>query len=500
MPSSGPGLPLLPSGALGGVGGPGAVTWQQMNVPGGIFLRAISMATPQVGYACGELGIVLKTTDGGLNWQYVLNQGFPYYWYGCQALDASTVVVSGFQNQSGEGVLRWSTTGGASWDPVIALTGQASGIKWLDRIEFVDPDHGIVEASWGGGVHRTSTGGKTPADWTYSQISPNWFQGTFTYLADQRVWIAGYDAAFSWDAGASWTSFPGTSAIFDGAISVHQNGNGFSGGGSISPTVAGWVYRTQNGANSWTPAPVLNTPYPIRALLAFDADRAWAVGGNYFSSVGGIWSTTNGGTQWVLEQATGNEMNDIDWVRVDSSTVNLFVAGYLSQIWRATLVAPANGGLLASAYGFCDPPSAPCGNSYNSAGCKSSSGAGAVLSASGTSSVLADDLVLEAFQLPLNKSGLVFVGPAQQKIAFGGGLLCVAAGSSGIARFPLQSSGAGGTFSQGPGIVAHASSSFPAASHIQPGQTWNFQAWYRDPTGPCAATNTSNAMAVTFVP
>ena len=34
----------------------GSGAWQQMSVPAGVYLRAISMATPQVGYAAGELG------------------------------------------------------------------------------------------------------------------------------------------------------------------------------------------------------------------------------------------------------------------------------------------------------------------------------------------------------------------------------------------------------------------------------------------------------------
>jgi hypothetical protein len=36
---------------------------------------------------------------------------------------------------------------------------------------------------------------------------------------------------------------------------------------------------------------------------------------------------------------------------------------------------------------------------------------------------------------------------------------------------------------------------------IDPGDTWNFQTWFRDPTGPCGfAFNLSNALAVTFAP
>jgi len=445
--------------------------WQPMSVPAGVYIRAISMGTPQVGFAAGEQGVVLKTTDGGSTWTTIANVGFPYYWYGCQAFNANTVVISGFQDQSGAGVLRWSDDGGAHWSADVSLAGPAAGVKWLDRVKFIDANHGIVENSWSGGVDYTSNGGRNPGDWTFSQPSPNWYNGTFTYLADGRVWMSGYDFEFSANSTASWTSFSGTSAIFDGPNSIHQNGIGFTGGGEISPSVAGWVYKTANGGNSWTSSPVLSTPFPIRALLTLDTQRAWAVGGNVYSNVGGIYGTSDGGASWSLEQNIGNEINDIQSVRVDASTINVFAAGYISQIWRATLAYPSDGGLVASSYGFCDTAHAPCGNVYNSGGCTNLGGAGSVLYASGTSSVSADDLVLQATQIPANKTGLFFMGPVQQTSPSGNGLLCVAGGTSGLRRFSAHSSGATGEIDQGPGIVAYTLAHFPPESQMHVGST-----------------------------
>jgi hypothetical protein len=94
------------------------------------------------------------------------------------------------------------------------------------------------------------------------------------------------------------------------------------------------------------------------------------------------------------------------------------------------------------------------------------------------------------------------MGAGQLALAFGDGLRCVGAGGAGIFRyFPVQSSGPIGVLALGPGIVAHSQARFPAAGRIDPGDTWNFQTWFRDPTGPCGfAFNLSNAVAVTFSP
>ena len=499
VPTVGPGL-RVPATSRHRSSSAMASAWQAMSVPPGIYLRAISMGTPLVGYAAGELGVVLKSVDGGSTWTTILNVGFPYYWYGCHAFDANTVVVSGFQNQSGDGVLRWSDDGGAHWSADVVLPGSGPGVRWLDRVRFLDGNRGVVEGSWSGIVHHTTTGGRVAGDWTTVQPSPNWFNGTFTFQDDGRVWMSGYDFEFSPDATSTWSAYSGTSAIFDGPNSIHQNGIGWTGGGSISPTVEGWIYKTSNAGHTWTASPVQTTAYPIRALLAYDTQRAWAAGGNVYSGVGGIWATADGST-WSLEQDTANEINDLTSVRIDASNVNLFAAGYISQIWRRTIASPVDSGLVATSYGFCTTAASPCSNAYDSGGCTSLAGTGTFLYGTGTSSAAADDLALRATQLPAQKLGLYFMGPAEASAHYGNGLRCIAGGATGLRRFPAASSGATGEIDLGPGTVAYSQTHFPASSRIQAGSTWNFQCFYRDPTGPCGATvNTTNGFSVTFTP
>lgn len=497
LPHAGPGLAPPASGSAAASAGP----WQPASLPPGLFLRAVSMASPQIGYAAGELGVVLKTVDGGATWTLVKNDGFPTYWYGVQATTAQSVVVAGFDNQSGAGIACWTEDGGASWGPTLVLPGPSQGVAWLDRVEFANVSDGLVSAGWGGGVHATQSGGRTAADWSYQQVSGGWLSGSFTYLSDDRAWIAGIDQAFTPDAGVTWTTSAGSSAVFDGPIAVHNNGLGLVGGGTISPSVQGWIHRTTNAGHDWTPSPVATTPYPIRAIDVFDLERAWAVGGDHFSGVGGIWGSLDGGTTWALEQDVGGELQDVACVRADTASVLVVAVGSVSQIWRRTVDAPVDAGLVATSFGFCDWAAAPCGNAYDSSGCANRTGEGAFLAGSGTSGTSADDLVLATTQLPPDKLGLVFMGAGQQEMPLGNGLLVVASANLGLHRFPPKSSGPAGTIVEGPGIVAHSNAHFPVAARIQPGQTWNFQCYYRDPAGPCGSTyNTSNGFSVAFLP
>lgn len=141
---------------------------------------------------------------------------------------------------------------------------------------------------------------------------------------------------------------------------------------------------------------------------------------------------------------------------------------------------------------MCFGTGCPCGNDEPSAGCENSTGNGGLLVQSGgTPSVSADDLGLFASQLPLNQSGLFFMGNAPISVPFGDARRCVGGQTW---RFLIDNSGATGTLSLlGPAGLSN--------GLIAGGSTWYFQGWYRDPSGPCAKhVNMTNGLRVVFGP
>ena len=155
-------------------------------------------------------------------------------------------------------------------------------------------------------------------------------------------------------------------------------------------------------------------------------------------------------------------------------------------------------------YCFCHD-GAPCGNTDPVAGCANSTGSGARLTPSWSSSnsVARDNLVLTARRIPSHQFGLIYLGANQVRVPFGDGLRAVHPGPPGFGyqRLPAQNSGAAGTLQAGPGLVEYWTSHWGGAGTITSGSTWNFQAYYRDPAGPCGfGFNLSNAVSVTFAP
>jgi len=156
--------------------------------------------------------------------------------------------------------------------------------------------------------------------------------------------------------------------------------------------------------------------------------------------------------------------------------------------------------LLTTGFCYCNTAApAPCGNFYGPGGCSNSTAVGAILTASGTTSVTADNLVLNTVQMPLNRTGLMFMSlNTIAPVPFFDGLRCLAPQ---MFRMQVKNSGPTGSWNYGPGLVAWTIGNLPPPGWINIGQTWNFQSWFRDPAGPCGfQSNTSNAMQATFTP
>jgi hypothetical protein len=181
-------------------------------------------------------------------------------------------------------------------------------------IEFANASEGFLPSTAGGTAWRTSTGGRRFADW--HEIVPdsqNWHAGNYVYDGSGLIVLAGSSDCNSTDFGASWRCGAAVDASgMDSGIAC-AGATCVVGGGEISPAVAGWTHVSRNGGATWTTSRALSAPYPIRSVLVVPSSAApqpvlIAAGGNFFSGVGGAWSSSDGGATWTQDLNAGQEL------------------------------------------------------------------------------------------------------------------------------------------------------------------------------------------------
>ncbi len=129
-----------------------------------------------------------------------------------------------------------------------------------------------------------------------------------------------------------------------------------------------------------------------------------------------------------------------------------------------------------------------------------STGAPGELFAIGNPAAAANDLTLNAESLPVLSFGFFLTSPTQTFISNPGssaGNLCV--GPS-VGRYvgpgQIQSSGLTGTISLDLDLTQHPTPN--GLVTVQAGQTWNFQAWFRDAAAGAGVSNFTNGLEVPF--
>jgi len=130
----------------------GGKDWQIIESGTTEDLRAIDFADERTGWAVGHNGVILKTVDAGVSWATQTPNVISHY-RGVFFLDDQTGWATGsvWPDPDIQGYVIKTTDGGDSW--VTQLNGPSNAVC------FVDADTGCV--AWSGGVNRTTDGGTT---------------------------------------------------------------------------------------------------------------------------------------------------------------------------------------------------------------------------------------------------------------------------------------------------------------------------------------------------
>jgi photosystem II stability/assembly factor-like uncharacterized protein len=257
-------------------------------------------------YTTNSFPAIIKTTNGGLNWQLRLVDSIATGdLISCSFIDTLTgwaVVQYGYSYKTIDGGLTWTKGVPDS----IALTRYSC-------VSFKDSLNGCISGVYDSLILITTDGGKNWAKILLDSV----YNITNVFYTENRLYATGESGAilYSTDLGLTWNSLNKfvthtdlQSASFPDSHNVWAAGYS---GEIIKSTDAGLTWNAQQS----------NTSYSLYSILFTDSLNGITCGaGNT------ILRTTNGGTTWsrILIDSTGNSLNSLFFI----NSKNGFCGGY----------------------------------------------------------------------------------------------------------------------------------------------------------------------------
>jgi photosystem II stability/assembly factor-like uncharacterized protein len=279
-----------------------AGNWYQQFLPsiGSQQINDITFLDSLTGFAVASKNInpdtasILRTTNGGDNWQIVFTQGSRRF-SRVIFINSLTGFISGGSG-SGTPYLYKTTNGGNNWNTVPGATlGTA---YWNDMSVISEDTIWLVDAnSFNGGVFFTSNGG---VNWQ-NQLNLGSQNPNHVYMYNARIGFICEDNFYlrrTTNGGANWTPITGENGFTD--MFFADSLTGWKSNGSMK--------KTTNGGINWItqilPSGGLIVTPNLLAFSNINRDTIWGVGGeiiNGSTTEGMLFHTTNGGDTWRFQ-------------------------------------------------------------------------------------------------------------------------------------------------------------------------------------------------------
>ncbi|MCU0642825.1 MAG: YCF48-related protein [bacterium] len=281
----------------------GQENWHWQNpIPQGNQLYDIWLFNDQAAVAVGEVGTIIKTTNGGSSWTVAHYSG---------GVDSDLYAVCFADQLNGwaagtNGKILKTVDGGANWaSKTIINVNEIKGIFFHDALNGWAVGNRIISSTEKRGVLlKTTNGGDT---WTvlettnastlnaiqFSSTNVGWAVGS-SYVADPQN--AEDIILKTQDGGTTWTPYYSKATLELYSVSFVDDLHGWAvGDGNVT---RGSVIHTADGGASWV---TQTQPEPTNALWAIhfkDQNLGWAVGER-----GVLIQTNNGGQLWEADES-----------------------------------------------------------------------------------------------------------------------------------------------------------------------------------------------------
>lgn len=243
----------------------GGETWSSLYSGNLTWFWDICFVTPDSGWVVGSASKILFTADGGSSW-VEQNSNYPYRLWAVDFTDSRHGWAAGGDYFDG-GVILHTSDGGLNWS--IQWREQVVGKSMVFDVDFIDSQNGWA-VNRGGDMLHTSDGGK---HWYPQGSGSKIYVGVITFLDHLHGWGIGGNGVFKTnDGGETWALC--SSGHFENYFTdLH-----------FIDTCRGWasgsfgrLAYTEDGGITWVPQDS-KTKHSLRALSFCDDENGWAVG------------------------------------------------------------------------------------------------------------------------------------------------------------------------------------------------------------------------------
>ena len=268
----------------------------------GVFVNS------NTGWAVGNFdisqiyGVILKTTNGGLNW-IKQNTGLPSYsYFNVCFINQNTGWFSSWGGYYSS--LIKTTNGGASWDSV-SMPATVPNTPDLNAVKFLNADFGWISSFYGYLYKTTNSGISWISDTTFKYL----YLSDVTPITENECWVVAHDGApnsrfyKTTNGGLNW-DLKMTNASSYTKINFINSSTGYSCGN-------GRILRTQSGGTNWDTLYPSLSPFSIQTVLTSDGITMLSAGEGSGPS-NKFFKSTNGGANWNITTANSTiTFNDI---------------------------------------------------------------------------------------------------------------------------------------------------------------------------------------------
>jgi photosystem II stability/assembly factor-like uncharacterized protein len=313
-----------------------AQTWEWQNPkPHGNSLNDVDFPDSNNGWAVGNCGTIMHTSDAGETWALQISGTT----YDLNAVDFTDPTHGWIVGSYDDAMLILKTRdGGITW----SIQYQADTCYCHNDIMFVDSITGWA-VGWGqGGILHTADGGTT---WTSQNSGISYGLDAVDFLNADTGWaVADYDGyrsgeiIFSTNGGSTWL-------VQDSSSIGHL-------GVSFINSQLGWVvgklgsiFKTTNGGTNWIEQ-YSDSALIFQKVMSIDSNVVWVAGNRYNMGSGDhgvVLRSTDGGSTWIVLRDTRPSISSFSLIDQHSLVV-------VGSYWEALLARSTDDGITWSPY------------------------------------------------------------------------------------------------------------------------------------------------------